>query len=90
MNTEWTLPFRAPLRTWWWPRLPKERVAVCMLHSVGNDLSLPDCPPNNAIEPENLRHVIKLLRRADYTFMTFGASFSDGKGIRLLENRSNA
>ena len=85
MNTEWTLPFRVPHRTWWWPRLPKERAAVCMLHSVGNDLSLPDCPPNNAIEPENLRRVIELLHRADYAFTTFGAAFADEQGRRQTE-----
>ncbi len=79
MNTEWKLPFVVPTRTWWWPRLPKDRVSVCMLHSVGNDLTLPDCPANNAIEPEKLRAVIRLLKAAGYTFTTFGAAF--GKGV---------
>lgn len=79
MNTEWELPFVVPSRAWWWPRLPKARVAVCMLHSVGNDLTLPDCPANNAIEPEKLRAVIRLLKEAGYLFTTFGAAFGAGK-----------
>ena len=77
INTEWKLPFVVPGRAWWWPRLPKNRVAVCMLHSVGNDLSLPDCPANNVIESEKLRAVIRLLKDAGYLFTTFGAAFGE-------------
>ena len=82
INTEWILPFIAPHRTWWWPRLPRHRVGVCMLHSVGNRLDLPDCPSNNVLEPEKLRAVIGLLRAAGYVFTTFGTAFGGAKPER--------
>lgn len=76
MNTELLLPFVVPHRTWWWARLPRERTAVCMLHSVGDTFPLPpDCPLNNRIEPEKLRGVIRLLKKANYAFTTFGVAF---------------
>lgn len=87
VNTEWILPFIAPHRTWWWPRLPRHRVGVCMLHSVGNRMDLPDCPSNNAIEPEKLHAVIGLLRAAGYAFTTFGAAFGSVKPDRTCPVR---
>lgn len=85
MNTEWILPFVVPHRTWWWPRLPKKRPIVCMLHSVCDNLTLPDILANNVIEPEKLRGVIRLLKKAGYEFTTFGAAF--GAGIPLNDKK---
>lgn len=62
--------------------MPWERVAVCMLHSVGNRLDLTDCPSNNVIEPEKLKSVIKLLQGAGYSFVMFGEAFGSVSPVK--------
>ena len=63
------------LNTWWWPRW---RVpSFMMLHSVGDEVTDPDCA-NNTIRPGELMALIIALRRQGYTFKTFKDAIETG------------
>ncbi|MBO6067378.1 MAG: glycosyltransferase [Kiritimatiellae bacterium] len=72
LGLERLLPWR---NLWWWPRCKVP--SFMMLHSVGDEVTNPECP-NNTIRPGELRSLIIALRRRGYGFKTFKDAIETG------------
>lgn len=68
----------------WFPRKPKGRPRVLMLHAVSDEVPEGVCD-NNAIRPGALKALICDLKRAGYTFFTLEEAFN---GEMTLPSRS--